>query len=129
VVRARRLLAAPAPDQADDHRVGAVRLTNDEVGVYRPSNATFYLLFDSGTVYTEYFGNLNDPPLLGDWDSDGYDDLGLFRSSTYTFYFQTIDDWNNEIVRSVSYGAPTDTRIIGDWDGQGGSSQGVVRSA
>ncbi|MBW2422726.1 MAG: hypothetical protein JRG86_00660, partial [Deltaproteobacteria bacterium] len=56
---------------------------SDEVGVYRPSNNTFYLRADNlegdSAVTVRPMGAPGDQPIVGDFDRDGTDTIGVYR--------------------------------------------------
>ncbi|GAA4830317.1 hypothetical protein [Kitasatospora terrestris] len=90
------------------------------VGVFRPSNATFYL---SNGGYAS-FGANGDVPLSGDWNGDGKDTFGVYRPSDQKFY---LTDNNSTAVKQPKYGNPGDVPLVGDWNGDGVDSIGVYR--
>ena len=109
----------------------------DSVSLYRPSTQQF-LIFNStwpvGEPYTEpdaafVFGNPGDVPVVGDWDNDGIDEVGLHRPSTGVFY------WRNTLDTGIAdgmiyYGNPGDRFVAGDWGlGDGFDTPGVFRPA
>jgi hypothetical protein len=73
-------------------------LGGDEIGVFRPGDASvsvasnnFYFRKNDGTVVSLAsmpggkpggWGNLGDLPLVGDWNKDGFDTVGLYRPNT-----------------------------------------------
>lgn len=72
----------------------------DEVGVFRanePTNSNnFYFRRGDGTVESLTglaggmpggWGNVGDVPVIGDWNDDGYDTIGLFRPSTGEYFY------------------------------------------
>jgi hypothetical protein len=68
------------------------------------------------------FGQTNDEPIIGDWDGDGYDEIGLFRSSTSMFYlvtrnWATLPDEVGAADKDIPFSYPEDIPIAGDWDG------------
>ncbi|MET7470691.1 VCBS repeat-containing protein, partial [Micromonospora sp. NPDC005599] len=73
----------------------------DTVGVFRPSNSTFYLRDTNSGDATRIFkfghGPSGDIPVAGDWNNDGYDSVGVFRPSNSTWYLTngTTTDTNN----------------------------------
>ncbi len=94
----------------------------DTVSIYRPSEARFYIINqlgsnDGGLGAAEFsflFGNLGDKPVVGDWDGDGIDEIGLHRESTGFFYFR------NTLTTGVAddqfyFGNPADRFVAGDW--------------
>ena len=94
----------------------------DTVSIYRPSNQTFYIINelgdnDGGLGAAEYsfaFGNPGDQPVVGDWDGDGIDEIGLHRASTGFFYYR------NTLTTGIAdaefyFGNPGDRFVAGDW--------------
>lgn len=69
---------------------------------------------DSAVAY----GNPGDIPVVGDWNGDGIDDLGVYRSNT--FYLAG--------VAAYVFGQYGDQPVAGDWDGNGKDEIGVFRS-
>ncbi len=96
-----------------------------QIGVYRPSNATFYL-GDVGGVPEQAltFGNPNDVPITGDWDASGKTQIGVYRPSNATFY---LGDVNGISVTAITFGDSGDVPITGDWNGTGKTQIGVYR--
>ncbi len=94
----------------------------DTLSIYRPSNQAFYVMNtlgenDGGLGDAEYsfmFGNPGDKPVVGDWDGDGTDEIGLHRESTGFFY------WRDTLTTGTAdgqffFGDPGDRFIAGDW--------------
>jgi Tol biopolymer transport system component len=94
----------------------------DTVSIYRPSEQRFYIINslgsgDTGLGAAEYdflFGNPGDMPVVGDWDGDGIDEVGLSRRSSGFFY------WRNTLDTGIAdgeiyYGDPNDLFVAGDW--------------
>ncbi len=100
----------------------------DEIGFFRPSDATFYLdyngngVFDSGTDPSFYFGSSSDLPISGDWNGDGKDEIGTFRIvNGITAYFYVDYNgslaWEAGVDHSHSFGNTDDLPVIGKWKG------------
>ncbi|MBX3081060.1 MAG: hypothetical protein KF716_05455 [Anaerolineae bacterium] len=103
------------------------------IGIYRPSTNTFYLRNSNTTGYADFTVSLatlgmvsTDWPVVGDWNGDGIDTIGFYRSSTGLF---VLSDSN--VAPQANYvfalGIPGDTPIAGDWDGDGRDGVGVFR--
>ncbi len=113
----------------------------DEIGVYRPSTAQWFLRGRDGQTHSLAFGTVGDIPLVGKWNrlsnltvnnkpylSDG---VGVFRPSTNTFYFrQTLStggaDYSLSVVGDFAV-QPSDVPMVGDWDGDGIETIGFYR--
>jgi Tol biopolymer transport system component len=71
------------------------------------------------------FGGTGDQPLAGDWDGDGKDSIGVFRTSGALFF---LSNDNLTIASTLSFGGPNlDLPVMGDWNGDGIDSIGVFR--
>ena len=70
------------------------------------------------------FGASGDLPLVGDWNGDGSDDVGVYDPETTTFLLR--DSVGNQT--SVAFGNPGSWPVAGDWDGDGVETPGVVRN-
>jgi hypothetical protein len=106
----------------------------DTVSIYRPDEQRFYIINELGrdagglgpADYSFVFGNPGDHPVVGDWDSEGIDEVGLYRESTGLFY------WRNTLTTgfadgSIHFGNPGDMFVAGDWDGSGTDTPAVFR--
>jgi hypothetical protein len=106
----------------------------DTVGLYRPSQGRFFVidrLGDGdrglGAATTDYlFGDLGDVPFAGDFDGDGIDTFGLYRTSTGLVYLRNS---HSQGIADLSfiYGNPGDRFVTGDWNADGRDSPGVYR--
>jgi len=94
----------------------------DTLSIYRPAEARFYIVNNLGTNdgglgpadYSFLFGDLGDKPVVGDWDGDGIDEIGLHRESTGLFYWRnTLDTGNAD--GTIFFGDPGDRFVAGDW--------------
>ncbi|MGI9585206.1 MAG: hypothetical protein ACR2N7_06405 [Acidimicrobiia bacterium] len=94
----------------------------DTLSIYRPMNQTFYIMNNLGenegglgaADYSFVFGNPGDKPVVGDWDGDGIDEIGLHRESTGYFYWRdTLDSGIAD--GEMFFGDPGDRFVAGDW--------------
>lgn len=69
------------------------------------------------------YGSAGDEHLVGDWDGDGNDSIGLVRGNVWSLN----DDFDGGTDITLSYGLDGDKKIVGDWDGDGRDTPGVVR--
>lgn len=100
------------------------------VGVYRPSNSTFYLkpvnTASASTTNVTFSGvSASAKPVVGDWDGDGDDTVGVFDNGT--FYLKNENSTAAPIAHTISFGAATDIPVAGDWDGDGDDTIGLYR--
>jgi len=104
----------------------------DTVSIYRPSEQRFYIINELGANngglgpadFDFAFGNAGDEPVVGDWDGDGFDEVGLYRESTGLFY------WRTTLTTGVAhdeilFGDANDRFVAGDW----GTPDGVETPA
>jgi DNA-binding beta-propeller fold protein YncE len=104
------------------------------IGVWRPSNQTFYLRNSntqgvSDISATVNFATSSDLPVVGDWNGDGIDTPGIYRPSSSYFYLW--DSWRNPSMASPDYlvllGNPGDRPLAGSWDASGAYGVGTFR--
>ena len=93
----------------------------ETIGVFRPSNATFFLRNRNtpgiGEIVVPY-GVSTDTPVVGDWGGNGTTTIGVYRPSTSTFFLRNSNtSGTGEIV--VPYGLSGDMPVVGDWEGNG----------
>jgi hypothetical protein len=102
---------------------------DDTVGVYRPSNTTFFLSNSNQNPQNNIisvFGVAEDLPVAGDWNADGVDTIGVFRPSVTTFFLSNTNENPQQNIISV-FGQAADLPLAGDWDGDGDDNIGVFR--
>ena len=66
--------------------------------------------------------------MVGDWNGDGIDTVGVFRPSTGQWLLTNSLNINNStppIDLTFNFGSAGDTPVAGDWDGDGRDSIGV----
>jgi hypothetical protein len=110
----------------------------DTPGVYRQRAgvAPLWVLSNSttggGPLISFAWGNATgDVPIVGDWNADGSDTVGLFRGATSTpqWFLATSNAAGGGNPSPILYGNPGDTPVVGDWNGDGVDTIGVVRAA
>lgn len=113
----------------------------DEVGVGRSNGTggqTFFLDSNSSLYFEEAsdmvldFGLAGDLVVVGDWNGDGVDNLGVARSNGtggLTFFLDSNGTWSYEAAEDavVNFGLAQDRVVVGDWDGDGVDTLAVVR--
>lgn len=73
-----------------------------------------------------YFGNATDIPLVGDWNGNGTDTIGVYRSGTF-YLKDTLTGGAADIT--FNYGRAGDIPLVGDWDGNSGASSPLATQA
>ena len=105
----------------------------DKVGVRRDRMS--YLDVDGSSIWSTPedvffgFGIAGDEVAVGDWNGDGSDEVGVYRSSTSMWYLDADGDrtWNVSDDVFFAFGIAGDEPVIGDWDGNGVDDVGVYR--
>jgi hypothetical protein len=70
------------------------------------------------------FGRTTDTPLVGDWNGDGVDTVGVRRGNV--FHLRNSNSSGTADV-SFAFGRSTDRVVVGDWDGDGIDTIGIRR--
>ncbi len=117
----------PFPDMGAFEFAGEITPAIDTAGVFRPNNGALYLRNSNSTGYADVqinYGLAGDYPVVGDWDGDGVDTIGIYRNGV--FYLRNSNTIGfADIV--FSFGSPGDQPIAGDWDEDGVDTIGVYR--
>jgi hypothetical protein len=72
-------------------------------------------------------GEPDDIPVVGDWNGDGVKEIGIYRSSIYTWYLDYDGDtiYNPAVDISQAFGFAGCIPVVGDWSGNGRDKIGV----
>ena len=105
----------------------------DTVGIYRPSEGRVYIINQLGANegglgpadLAYFFGNPGDNPYVGDFDDDGFDEVGLHRESTGLVYFR-FTHTEGVADHSFIFGDPGDKVIAAEWARRGASGPETV---
>ena len=118
--------ATAAPPTEPNHSSAIVAVPEDTVGLIDPAAGEWRLRHDNGGVASFFYGNPNDVPFMGDWDCDGIDTPGLFRTSDAFAYLR---DTNRQGVADIRFffGNPSDVPLAGDFDGDGCDTLSIYR--
>lgn len=86
-----------------------------EIGHFDPSTGQWYMRDAVGATHNSYFGVPGDVPLLGDWDCDRIDTVGMDRPSNGFVYLRNS---NTQGIAEIDffYGVARDIPLAGDWD-------------
>src|SRR5207249_3587305 len=107
----------------------------DEVGLYRPETGVFTLDTDGDlvsqdaddSVITRLAGKVGGRPLVGDWNGDGTDNVGLFIGVTGRWFLDTNSDAAAEKVFTAVDGKAGGAPVVGDFNGDGVTDCGIFR--
>lgn len=80
--------------------------------------------FDPATDVTGW-GSPADLPVIGDWNGDGFDELGVYSGGTW-FLDVNGDRAFDPATEVFGWGAPGWIPVVGDWNGDGITDLGVV---
>jgi hypothetical protein len=75
------------------------------------------------------FGRGSDQPIVGDWDGDGTDEIGVHRGAWFLLDLNGNGSWDRKAGGDMAYrfGKAGDQPVVGDWDGDGTDEIGVHR--
>ena len=96
------------------------------VGMFDPFRGEWHLGDGLGNVNTFFYGAPGDIPLVGDWDCDGLDTVGMFRPNNGFVYLRNSNDFGTADLEFF-YGMGGDVPFVGDWDGDGIETPGMYR--
>ncbi len=99
-----------------------------EVALFDPESGQWHMRDAVGVTHTFYYGAPGDVPLLGDWDCDGVDTVGMYRPSNGFAYLRNS---NTQGVADIDffYGIPGDVPLAGDWNGDGCDTLAIYRNS
>jgi hypothetical protein len=88
----------------------------DTIGVY--NNGVFYLRNSNTTgaadITATFGGAASDFPVVGDWNGDSVDTIGVYRNNT-GFFFLSDSNTTPAVNYTVLFGNPGDTPFAGKW--------------
>jgi hypothetical protein len=74
------------------------------------------------------FGSPEDLPVIGDWNGDGSDEIGVYRPGNRAFYLDVNGNGTWDAGdRALAFGLKGDIPIAGNWNGDGADEIGVYR--
>ncbi len=104
----------------------------DTIGVYK--DGAWYLRNTNTSgpedIYATYGGDPSDLPVVGDWNGDGMDTLGVYRVSEGRFYLSDSNTGPASTYVVVLFGNPADMPFAGKWTADmTGDGIGVYRNS
>jgi hypothetical protein len=98
-------------------------------GAWRVSNANAEQLSTSARVFASYrWGRAGDLPVVGDWDGDGTQTVGVVRPSAARDSNHLLLRNSDGSVLDFWYGRHGDRLVVGDWDANGTWTPAAVRA-
>ena len=110
----------------------------DDIGVFRPGEQGLFILRLRVRLHFQFclicpprffirtrtipFGTAGNRPVAGDWNGDGFDDVGVFDKDGAAFIL-TEDGAKPTFV--FTFGTSRDLPLAGDWEGTGQDGVGV----
>jgi hypothetical protein len=106
-------------------------MTGSGIGVYRDSNGILYQKKTLTTGFDDFFaifGNPGDQPVAGDWEGNGFDSIGVYRSSNQTWYLSNNSTPSGIVFSDIDFvwDAGFQEVIVGDWDANATSTVGYL---
>ncbi len=99
----------------------------DTVAHFDPATGQWHLRSEAGAVRSFFYGIPGDLPLIGDWDCDGIDTVGMYRQTNGFVYLRNSNDFGIA-DREFFFGEEGDVPLVGDWNGDGCDTLGVYRA-
>jgi len=100
----------------------------DRPAIYSPSNGSWQIKTENGSLMTVEFGCEGCQPLAADVDGDGSSDLALYNPADQQWMFDTSLEGKALLNLTLPEARPGDVPLLGDWDGDGRSSPGLFSS-
>lgn len=98
-----------------------------DVGVYRPSNSTFYIMNSlNNSMITQTWGTVGAQPCIGDLDADGLADFTVVQNVSGNLVWYTLLS-STQTLSAVQWGVNGDFRGAGDYDGDGKADHAIWR--
>lgn len=97
----------------------------DGVGVVDTSTGMWHLRMQAG-VRSFFYGNPGDVPFMGDWNCDGVETPGLYRTSDGFVYLRNSNTQGVADIRFF-FGNPGDVPLAGDFNGDGCDTVSLYR--
>jgi len=74
-------------------------------------------MWDPGVDRTFNFGIPGDIPVTGDWNGDGFTEIGVLRGNLWYLDLNGNGMWDPGVDRTFNFGIPGDIPVTGDWNG------------
>lgn len=98
-----------------------------ELAHFDPASGRWHVRDSLGSITSFFYGVPGDLPLLGDWDCDGVDTVGMYRPSNGFAYLRNANTQGFADLEFF-YGMKGDIPLAGDWEGDGCDTLAIYRS-
>lgn len=105
--------------------------TRTDIGVFHDGTfrrallkKSFFGITVADEIFPVSFGLPGDLPVVGDWDGDGKDEVGIFRPGPTGKFFLRLP---NGTSITFNFGTAGDLPVAGDWNGDGIDTVGIYR--
>jgi hypothetical protein len=119
----------PQLEELEDRTVFSV----SAIGGFNPASATWYLRTTPGPGNPDggqfQYGPAGSIPVVGDWNGDGKQDIGVVDPRTMTWYLHYGVGPGNPDAALFRFGGAGSIPVVGDWNGDGITDIGVVDPA
>lgn len=108
-------------------------MTHDGIGVYRNTNGILYQRKSLTSGFDDFFavfGNPGDQGVAGDWDGNGFDSIGIYRSSNSTWYLTNNSTPSGITFSDINFvwNLGSFLPVVGDWDANGSTTVGLYNN-
>lgn len=100
---------------------------SDGVALFDPEMGEWHLRYPDGSEHHFFYGAPGDVPLVGDWDCDGFDTVGMYRPSNGFVYLKNSNGFGLADL-DFFYGLAGDIPLVGDWNTDGCDTLAVYRA-
>ena len=107
---------------------GPALAADSQVALFDPDTGRWHFRFGAGGEAMFFYGNPGDIPLLGDWDCDGVDTVGMYRPSSGFVYLRDSNNFGTADMEFF-FGIPGDIPLVGDWNMDGCDTLAVYRNS
>ncbi|MDO5308038.1 MAG: SdrD B-like domain-containing protein [Planctomycetia bacterium] len=103
----------------------SVLMNVSSVSLSKLESGQWFLCDTNGNVVNRYSFGLSDAtPVVGDWNGDGVDKIGVFIAGTWYLDRDGNGEWD-EMDVLAELGTGSDQPVTGDWDGDGKYDIGI----
>lgn len=96
------------------------------VALFDPATGAWHLRYPDGSEHHFLYGNPGDVPLMGDWNCDGFDTVGMYRPSNGFVYIRNANGFG-VADEDFFYGLAGDVALVGDWNNDGCDTLAIYR--